>query len=40
MGEMKKISPVLKPLCTKAIPAIMGEMRDFFEKVKKIRDNR
>ena len=35
MGEMKerngrdeKISPVLKPLCTKAIPAIMGEMRD------------
>ncbi len=37
---MKKISPMLKPLCTKAIPTIVGEMRDFFEKVKKIRDNR
>ena len=23
------ISPVLNPLCTKAIPAIMGEMNEF-----------
>jgi hypothetical protein len=29
MGEMKIISPVLKPLSTKAIPAMTGEMRDF-----------
>ena len=27
MGGMKIIPPVLKPLCTKAIPAIMGEMK-------------
>jgi len=40
MGEMKIISPMPKPLSTKAFPANMGEMRDFFEKVKKIRDNR
>jgi hypothetical protein len=34
MGEIIFISPMPKPLCTKAIPAIMGEMRDFLKKVK------
>ena len=29
LGEIKNISPMPKPLCTKALPEIMGEMRDF-----------
>ena len=29
MGGMKIIPPVLKPLCTKAIPAMTGEMEIF-----------
>ena len=33
MGEMEMISTVLRPHCTKAIPAMMGEMRDYFECV-------
>ena len=28
MGEIIFISPMPNPPCTKAIPAIMGEMRD------------
>ena len=31
MGGMKIISPVPKPLCTKAIPKMTGEMRMFFD---------
>ena len=38
MGEMKKISPMPKPLSAKAIPAIMGEMKDFYREVKKVRE--
>ena len=30
MGGMKIIPPVLKPLCTKAIPAMTGEMKGFY----------
>jgi hypothetical protein len=30
------ISPMPNPLSTKAFPAIMGEMRDFFEKSQKL----
>jgi len=31
MGGMKIIPPVLKPLCTKAIPAMTGELEIFFD---------
>jgi hypothetical protein len=31
MGGMIIITPVPKPLCTKAIPKMMGEMRMFFD---------
>lgn len=29
MGEIEKISPVLKPLCTEVFQEISGGMRDF-----------
>jgi hypothetical protein len=29
LGEIKNISPMSNPLCSKALPEIMGEMRDF-----------
>ena len=31
MGGIKIISPVPEYLCTKAIPAMTGEMRDFID---------
>ncbi len=34
MGEIKIISPMPNSLCIKEFPAIMGEMRDFFENAK------
>ena len=40
MGEIKNIPPVLKYLCTKAFPAMTGEMRDFSEKVQKSETRR
>jgi hypothetical protein len=32
MVTIKKITPMPKPLCTKAIPKIMGVMRDFLSE--------
>jgi hypothetical protein len=31
MVTIKTIPPMLKPLCTRAIPTMMGEMREILE---------